>query len=292
MVLLFAEVAEHMQTAYTVRTTALVLLLIIGGVSGLFLLYGTLFRHPQQRRALGTIRLQLPVVSSASARERKPSRKFLFVGIGVILAGVLFPLTVGSDSTLPERLGLPLFYVWMSCVLAQQYGRRDHQRWLAVLGALCFCGVAAGAVAAAISGRWQKWAGAHPMVELLFAYGLAVMLCVMSVVSFLQTLNARTLVTDDGIDFGGTILRWNDLRRYEWHDDGDDFVIVLTIPSPGSGLFQLIPLREKTADRLRDRRDVPFMLPVPSEHREQLQEILDKGAPQTSNAPTDDTQAS
>ena len=292
MVLLFAEVAEHLQTAYTVRTTALVLLMIFGGLVGLSLFYGSLVKHPRQRRALGTVRLRLPVVSSASVRERKPSRKFLFVGIGVILAGVVFPLTVGSDSTLPERLGLPFFYVSMSCVLAQQFGRRDHQRWLAVLGSLCFCGVAAGALAAAISGRWQQWAGANPTVELLFAYGLAVVLCVMSVGSFWQTLNAGTLVTDDGIDFGSMVLRWNDLRRYEWHDDGDDCVVVLTIPSPGSALFQLIPLPEKTADRLRDRRDFAFMLPVPSEHREQMQDILDKGTPQTSDAPTDDAQAS
>jgi hypothetical protein len=121
---------------------------------------------------------------------------------------------------------------------------------------------------------------------------MAVVLCLMSVGSFLQTLNAGTLVTDDGIDFGGMILRWNDLRRYEWHDDGDDCVVVLTLPSPGSALFQLIPLPEKTADRLRDRRDVAFMLPVPSEHREQLQAILDQGVPQTSDGPTDDVQAS
>ena len=292
MVLLFAEVAEHMQTAYTVRTTAVVVLLIFGGLSGLALLYGTLVKHPRQRRALGAVRLRLPIVSSASARECKPSRKFLFVGIGVILAGVLFPVSADSDSTLPNRLGPPFFYVWMSCVLAQQYGRHDQQRWLAVLGSLCFCGMAAGAVAGAIAGRWQAWAGAHPTVELLFAYGGATLLCVMSVVFFWQTWTAGTLVTDNGLDFGGMILKWQELRRYEWHDDGDDCVVVLTIPSPGSALFQLIPLPAKMVDRWRDRRDVDFMLPVPSDHREQLQDILDQGAPQASDGATSDVQAS
>ena len=56
MALLIADAASQLQWANTVRTGALALLLIAGGVSGLFLLYNSLDRHPQQRRALGTVR--------------------------------------------------------------------------------------------------------------------------------------------------------------------------------------------------------------------------------------------
>ena len=92
--------------AATVRTSALVLLLIAGGVSGLFLLYNSLYRHPQQRRALGTVRLRLPIVSSASARQRTPWKKFLFVGIGLILGVLVFLLnkcTLGDYTARASR---------------------------------------------------------------------------------------------------------------------------------------------------------------------------------------------
>jgi hypothetical protein len=271
--------------AATVRTSALVLLLIAGGVSGLFLLYNSLYRHPQQRRALGTVRLRLPIVSSASARQRTPWKKFLFVGIGLILGVLVFLLNNHNliASTIPERLGFPFLYVWMSCNLAQQFGRRDQQRWLAVFGSFCFCVVAVGMFAGAISGRWSEWTTANHTVEVLFAYGMATFLCVFSVMGVVHAMTARTLVTHDGIDFGAHILRWNDLKWYKWYDDGDDFVVVVAMPSPGSALFQLVPLPKKTASRFRDRREVEFMIPVPSELREQFQEILTSKTEQTTN---------
>jgi hypothetical protein len=282
MTLVITHAASQLQWANTVRTGALVLLLIAGGVSGLFLLYNSLYRHPQQRRALGTVRLRLPIVSSASARQRTPWKKFLFVGIGLIL-GVLVFLPINHDHTIPERLGVPCFYVWMSCNLAQQFGRRDQQRWLAVFGSFCFCVVAVGAFAGAISGRWSEWTTANHTVEVLFAYGMATFLCVFSVMGVVHAMTVRTLVTDDGIDFGAHILRWNDLKRYEWYDDGDDSVVVVAMPSPGSALFQLVPLPKKTASRFRDCREVEFMIPVPSELREQFQEILTSKTEQTTN---------
>lgn len=254
-----------MQWANTFRTDALVLLLIAGSVSGLFLFYHSLYRHPQQRRALGTVRLRLPIVSSASDRQRTPGKKSLFVGIGLILGVLVFLPNLDSDHTIPERLAFPVFNVWMSCNLAQQFGRRDQQRWLAVFGS---CVVAVGAIAGVISGHWSEWTTANHTVEVLFAYGMATFLCIFSVMGVVHTTTARTLVTDDGIDFGSHILHWNDLKRYEWHEDGDDFVVVVAMPTPGSGLFQLVPLSEKTASRFHDRREVELMIPVPSELRE------------------------
>ncbi|MBM83431.1 MAG: hypothetical protein CMJ78_22970 [Planctomycetaceae bacterium] len=269
MTLLIADAASKFQTANAIRTGGLVLALVLLGVLGLSWLYNSLYGLRKQR-ALGAIRLRLPVASAGSAREMKLSRKYLIVGFFALLGVanlVLAYLDVqnaDADGTQPdrllaepERLVYPFLFFGMGCNLAQAYGRRDRQRWLGVLSGLSFGCLGCAQFAWAVSDRGQEWNTGNPAVESLFGYAMAAGVLVAGVYIVFCTLTSRTLVAEGGICFGSRVVPWSDLKRYEWHDDGDDFVVVLTIPG-----------------RSLSRRDVDLMIPVPAEHRNPLEDML------------------
>ena len=270
--------ADAVDQAHTIRTVAVWLLLVGGCLAVVFQLVNFLVLRPRRRRSIGAIRFQLPLSSSAAARER-PTWKPLLWAVGGSLSGgglLLFARLNYDKDFLWTYYYIPLFFVGMSCSLAVQFGRRDRLESLQIVSGLCFSLMSVMMLASIVSGEtWSsEWTGRAGIPDHILQYGVAILMAVCGLMIIYGTVCDRTILLEAGIEIGSQILPWADVRHFEWFSYGDNYDLVVTVPTGGSALSQLFQLSDGSARKDSGKKAAKWSIPVPATKKEEINVLL------------------
>ena len=269
--------ADAVEQAQSIRTVAVWSLLVGGCLVVVFQLVNFLVLKPKRRRSMGAIRFQLPLPSSAAARER-PTWKPLLLAVGFSLPGglfLLFALLNGKDLEWTYYL-IPLFYFGMGCSLAVQFGRRDRLGFLLIVSGLCFSLMSVMILAGIVSGEtWtSEWTGPAGTPDHTLQYGAVIGGMVGGLMIIYGTVFGRTTLREVGIELGSQIFSWADVRHFEWFSYGDNYDLVITVPSGGSAVSQLFRLSDGSARKDSGNKAVKWLIPVPATKKEGINALL------------------
>ena len=270
--------ADAVNQAHTIRTVAVWSLLVGGCLVVVFQLVNFLVLKPKRRRSMGAIRFQLALPFSAAARER-PTWKPLLWAVAYSLAGVLsllFALLNYGKDFLWSYYLIPLFFVGMGCVLAVQFGRSDRLRFLMIISGLCFSLMSVMMLAGIVSGEtWSsEWTERAGISDHILQYGGAIVMMVCGLMIIYGTVFGRTILREAGIEMGSQILPWADVRHFEWFSYGDNYDLVVTVPSDGSALSQLFRLSDGSARKDSGNKAVKWLIPVPATKKDGINALL------------------
>ena len=270
--------ADAIDQAQTIRTVVVWFVVVVGCLVAVLQLVDALYLKPKQRRSIGAIRFQLKLPSSAAAREL-PMWKPLLWAVSFSLIGG-FPLLLGPLGDAKE-LGwrdcfLPLFFVGMGCTGAAQFGRRERLRWLIMIGGLCYSLIGAIVLVVIVSGErlLGEWLGREGISDQVLQYGFAIALTVCGSLILFGTVFGRTKVREGGIELGSQVVPWADVIRFEWFSYGDNYDLVVTVPSGGTALSQLLLLSGDSARKDRGNRAAKWSIPVPAAKKEEVNALL------------------
>ena len=269
--------ADAVEQAQAIRTVAVWLLLVGGCLVAVFQLVNSLVLKPRRRRSIGAIRFQLALSFSAAARER-PTWKPLLFAVGFSLPGglfLLFALLNGKDLEW-RYCYFPLLYSGMGCSLAVQFGRRDRLGFLLIVSGLCFSLMSVMMLAGIVSGEtWSsEWTERAGIPDHILQYGGAIVMMGCGLMIIYGTVFGRTHLREAGIEMGSQILLWADVRHFEWFSYGDNYDLVITVPSGGSAVSQLFRLSDGSARKDSGNKAVKWLIPVPATKKEGINALL------------------
>ena len=270
--------ADAVDQAHTIRTVAVCLLLVGGCLVIVFQLVNFLVLKPRRRRSIGAIRFQLSLPSIATARERSTWKPLLWaVGYSLPGGGFLLVALLNYDKDFPWSYYLfPLFFVGMGCSLAVQFGRQDRLGSLQIVSGLCFSLMSVMMLAGIVSGEtWSsEWTGRAGIPDHILQIGGAIVMAVCGLLIIYGSVCGRTILREAGIEIGSQILPWADVRHFEWFSYGDNYDLVVTVPTGGSALSQLFQLSDGSARKDSGKKAAKWLIPVPATKKEEINVLL------------------
>ena len=145
-----------------------------------------------------------------------------------------------------------------------------------LISGLCNSLMAAILLFAIVSGEtWSsELTGRAGTPDYILQYGAAIALVVCGPMMIYGAVFGRTHLRDGGIELGSLVFPWADVRRFEWFSNGDNYDLVVTVPSGGTALSQLFLLPAVSARKDRGNREAKWSIPVPAAKQDGVNALL------------------